>query len=406
MELPQVSVAQIDSFSFAVSCFTHLGANDGYRFCTQVHTVQRGHYLSHQVERFRLALCAFQKLTFCSRLVDTVTSRASLVDWGAHYGLPKLPRILIRLAPPPSTHVFAHEQIQVIAKSIAVLSTNANKGEELWRRVEIGVTDFQLSVHGSLSCLPLVTCGLNRRLSKKTTPPPWWHQVSKCRSFHKCLAGHPAYHTVVGGISVGKFLLDEGIASAYQLKSFRAILRLEIKRAAWLQILNKEGMQKQHHIVASTASDSRVTCVACHDSGPMKFTAVWVQKRCDRSVSFCFDSVCANLRSYSENSELRAVLAAGIPQCFHCLARASPSAGTFVPTCASPCGWLVQCPCFTLALASPCGWLVQLAGFTLLLLLAGGCVQFRRLTSALDENHCCVAQHEGAQKKKIGGKSA
>eukprot|EP00971_Amphidinium_carterae_P254640 5055152-Amphidinium_carterae.1 len=92
-------------------------------------------------------------------------------------------------------------------------------------------------------------------------------------------------------------------------------------------------MQKHHHIVVSTAS--RVTCVACHASGPIKFTAVWVQKSCDRSVSFFVSIPIPRILNFvlviwpclqeKSHDSLGCVL---IGFCSHCS-----------PLLASPCGW-------------------------------------------------------------------
>eukprot|EP00971_Amphidinium_carterae_P146920 2911631-Amphidinium_carterae.1 len=66
--------------------------------------------------------------------------------------------------------------------------------------------------------------------------------------------------------------------------------KCNIKSWKWLPNPNREGLHQRHHIVASVGSDSRVNCVACHASGPMKFSSVWVSRLCDRSVPFCNDS--------------------------------------------------------------------------------------------------------------------
>eukprot|EP00971_Amphidinium_carterae_P268405 5325290-Amphidinium_carterae.1 len=260
-------------------------ANGMARFASGLSEAQQGHWVSNQVEHFRLAMVGVQRLLDIGPVVPIDCAVVVPCVWLQHLGFP--PGVVSNL---PGLTLPYWQEARDLLKGLSTflwqqrLLANHAKGVEVWRHWPVGISDSQMSFvdhcipHTSILYTPRV------RLVVKRPTLKWHYQRDEAQDWFSRLRSnftlkgfedrdHEMYRTCA---LFGVHSVNTKRALTVSLHASLARFRL---LAAHLEQCSSPA-REDCHIGSVFNVAGRLVCEKCGHTGPFSLKRAWLIGPC------------------------------------------------------------------------------------------------------------------------------
>eukprot|EP00971_Amphidinium_carterae_P337073 6473726-Amphidinium_carterae.1 len=288
--------------SFLELLLSFVLSNSGCRFYTEIPEAQNGHWVSVQLEQFKLAMRTAQTILHAPAIVPA-TAEFGLVYWFKKLGLPPQSALCPGIILPHWQEV--RDLLFSFPISIARhYSQDLSRGVDLWRRWDPGLHESQ--------CVLSLSCPGYRGVIDQLTGHPlhlshtfricrsqrieWKLDLYRAREFRARLLLCPAFHVSILGESLQSRIEAHGVISHSDLRALAVSWGAGIcSRLRLLESHLDYAVSHNCHVVIDPFR-GRMLCALCGTAGYTSFKSAWLRQSCTCSYLLSVSSTLVEFR--------------------------------------------------------------------------------------------------------------